>query len=159
MFNYNNNPYMNTYGGYYQQPYTAAPTQPQNNNYQGQSQQTQMNNVISNQPTYMPLTFVNNIEEVNKFIVTPNTSVYLRSNNDNLLYIKSCDSTGKYNLETYELVKANQTAKNNAIESTKQNSNDFISKDDLKVIEEKLEQKISKLQGRIDKLSAKREEK
>lgn len=159
MFNYNNNPYMNTYGSYYQQPYGATPGQAQTNNYQGQGQQPQMNNVISNQPTYMPLTFVNSIEEVNKFIVSPNTSVYLRSNNDNLLYIKSCDSTGKYNLQTYELVKANEMAKNSSIESQKQKSNDFICKDDLKAIEDKLEQKISKLQGRIDKLSAKKEEK
>lgn len=158
MFNYNS-PYMNNYGGYYQQPYAGAPTQPQNNNYPGQAQQAQISNVASNQPNYMPLTFVNNIDEVNKFIVSPNTSVYLRSNNDNLLYIKSCDSTGKYNLETYELVKFNETNKNSSIEQSKQLSNNFISKEDLKGVEERLENKISKLQGRIDKLSAKKEEK
>lgn len=159
MFNYNNNPYMNTYGSYYQQPYGATPSQPQNNNYQPQNQQTQISNAISNQPTYMPLTFVNGIEEVNKFIVSPNTSVYLRTNNGNMLFIKSCDSTGKYNLESYELVKCNETAKNSSIEGSKDISKDFISKDDLKGLEEKLENKISKLQGRIDKLTAKKEEK
>lgn len=159
MFNYNNNPYMNTYGSYYQQPYGATPTQSQSNNYQPQNQQTQIGSTISNQPTYMPLTFVNNIEEVNKFIVSPNTSVYLRSNSDNLLYIKSCDSTGKYNLETYELVKANETTKNQVATKPKEESKEFIGIEELKGLEERLEHKISKLQGRIDKLSAKKEEK
>ena len=156
MFNYNN-PYLNTYNGYYPQPYNNVqmPNNNLNNNYQTQAQQN-TNNVPNQQTTYMPLTFVNNIDEVNKIIVNPNTSIYLRDNNSNKLFIKSCDSTGKYTLKTYELVEINENTQKKANEQQKDITKDFISKDDLKAIEEKFDGKLSKLQSKIDKLAAKK---
>lgn len=157
MYNYNNS-YMNPYGNYYQQPYGAVQPQPTtNNNYQGQAQQTQMSNAMpTQQPTYMPLTFVNGIDEVNKFIVSPNASVYLRSNTDNLLFIKSCDSTGKYRVETYELVRYDENKAKKRQEAEKDLTKDFVSKQEFKEIETRLEGKLIKLQSEVDKLVAKR---
>lgn len=162
MFNYNN-PYLNNYGGSYysQQPYgNMQPSQSNNSNNYSQ-QPSQQNNGLgaTNQPIYMPLTFVNGIEEVNKFIVQPNCSAYLRDNNSNRLYIKSCDSTGKYNLKIYDLLDVTENAQNSQIDQPKIDINNFISKDDFKALEEKVEAKFNKIQGRLDKLTNKREEK
>lgn len=159
MYNYNNS-YMNPYGNYYQQPYGAVQPQPQpttNNNYQGQAQQTQMSNAMpTQQPTYMPLTFVNGIDEVNKFIVSPNASVYLRSNTDNLLFIKSCDSTGKYRVETYELVRYDENKAKKRQEAEKDLTKDFVSTKDFKELETNLRGELTKIKVEVDKLFARR---
>lgn len=151
---------MNPYGNYYQQPYGAVQPQPQpttNNNYQGQTQQTQMSNAMpTQQPTYMPLTFVNGIDEVNKFIVSPNASVYLRSNTDNLLFIKSCDSTGKYRVETYELVRYDENKAKKRQEAEKDLTKDFVSAKDFKELETNLRGELTKIKVEVDKLFARR---
>ena len=158
MYNYNGYPYMSNYNGYYQQPYNNAQPQPTtNNNYQGQAQQTQMSNAMpTQQPTYMPLTFVNGIDEVNKFIVSPNASVYLRSNTDNLLFIKSCDSTGKYRVETYELVRYDENKAKKRQEAEKDLTKDFVSTKDFKELETNLRGELTKIKVEVDKLSARR---
>ena len=156
MYNYGGYPYMSNYVGYYQQPYNNAQVQPtNNNNYQTQNQQSSAN-VPAQQPTYMPLTFVNSIEEVNKFIVSPNNSVYLWLNSGDKLFIKSCDSTGRYNTETYDLSKCNENSPKKANEQQKDFSKDFVSKQEFKEIETRLEGKLIKLQSEVDKLVSKR---
>ena len=63
---------------------------------------------------------------------------------------------GKYTLKTYELVEINENTQKKANEQQKDITKEFISKDDLKAIEEKFEGKLSKLQSKIDKLSARK---
>jgi hypothetical protein len=104
----------------------------------------------------MPLTFVNGIDEVNKFIVSPNASVYLRSNTDNLLFIKSCDSTGKYRVETYELVRYDENKAKKRQEAEKDSTKDFVSTKDFKELETRLESKLVKMQSEMDKMLARR---
>lgn len=149
---------MSNYNGYYQQPYNNAQPQPTtNNNYQGQAQQTQISNAMpTQQPTYMPLAFVNGIDEVNKFIVSPNASVYLRSNTDNLLFIKSCDSTGKYRVETYELVRYDENKAKKRQEAEKDLTKDFVSTKDFKELETNLRGELTKIKVEVDKLFARR---
>jgi hypothetical protein len=108
------------------------------------------------QPTYMPLTFVNGIDEVNKFIVSPNASVYLRSNTDNLLFIKSCDSTGKYRVETYELVRYDENKAKKHQEAEKDLTKDFVSTKDFKELETNLRGELTKIKVEVDKLFARR---
>ena len=104
MPNYNN-PYMNNYSGYYPQSSYQQPNY--NYGYQTQPQMTQQN-----QPMFMQLTFVNGLEEAKSYIVAPNSSIYLRDNNSNKLYIKSCDNTGRSSLEEYNLVKSSEKGSN-----------------------------------------------
>lgn len=124
---YNNNNYNSYgyggYGGYntYQ-------------NYQAPQQQPQT--------TYIPLTFVNGIDGVNKHILAPNTSVYLRDSDSNRLYIKTCDSTGRCDIKCYELV---ETSPNNQQNDT---SNEFISKKEFEL----LQGKIGEIESRLNQL-------
>ena len=141
---YNYNPYNYGMGSYYQQPYNSM--QPQQNNYQNQNQTTPQ------QTNYIPLAFINNLDEVNKFIVSPNASVYLRDNNSNKLFIKSCDSTGKYNLKTYELVEMDANGQNKANEQQNINSKEFIGKEDLQALEDKISAKFEELQKKLTEL-------
>lgn len=106
MPNYNN-PYMNNYGGYYPQNSYQQPTY--NYGYQNQTQITQQP-----QSMFMQLTFVNGLDEAKSYIVTPNSSIYLRDNNSNKLYIKSCDNTGRSSLEEYSLVKTTGKGSNSS---------------------------------------------
>jgi hypothetical protein len=106
MPNYNN-PYLNNYGGYYPQNNYTQP----NYNYGYQQQMTpQMSQ--QTQQMFMQLTFVNGLDEAKAYIVAPNSSIYLRDNNTNKLYIKSCDNTGRSSLEEYNLVKSTEKTSN-----------------------------------------------
>ena len=121
MYNNYNNPYMNY--GYY-------------NSYNQQQQ------VAPQQPVYTPLTFVNGIDEVSKYIVNANTTIYLRDNKSNRLYIKSCDATGQYSLKTYELVEVGQNAANMPI---KEQDDIFATKEELEALEQRLRVALSKI--------------
>lgn len=106
MPNYNN-PY--NYGGYYQQNSYQQPSY----NY-GYQNQTMPQMAQQTQPMFMQLTFVNGLEEAKSYIVAPNSSIYLRDNNSNKLYIKSCDNTGRSSLEEYNLVKSSEKGSNSS---------------------------------------------
>ena len=121
MYNNYNNPYMNY--GYY-------------NSYNTQQQ------VAPQQPVYTPLTFVNGIDEVSKYIVNANTTIYLRDNKSNRLYIKSCDSTGQYSLKTYELV---EIGENTANKPVKEQTNIFATKEDLEALEQRIRLDFAKI--------------
>lgn len=106
-----------------------------NNNYQAQSQQVQQaqsqNNQAPVQQVFLPLTNVNSVEEVNRFIVPINQSVYFRLNNDNKMYLKSTDIKGVSTIEEFELVKSNsknqETKTNQNVEyATKQDFNELV---------------------------------
>jgi hypothetical protein len=98
--------------------------------------------VAPQQPVYTPLTFVNGIDEVSKYIVNANTTIYLRDNKSNKLYIKSCDSTGQYSLKTYELVEVGQNTAN-----LSENNEDgiFATKEDLEALEQRIRVALSKI--------------
>lgn len=121
MYSNYNNPYMNY--GYY-------------NSYSTQQQ------VAPQQPVYTPLTFVNGIDEVSKYIVNANTTIYLRDNKSNRLYIKSCDSTGQYSLKTYELV---EIGENTANKPVKEQNNIFATKEDLEALEQRIRLDFAKI--------------
>ena len=122
MYNNYNNPYMNY--GYY-------------NSYSQPQQQ-----VAPQQPVYTPLTFVNGIDEVSKYIVNANTTIYLRDNKSNRLYIKSCDATGQYSLKTYELVEVGGNPANTPI---KEQDDIFATKEDLEALEQRIRVALSKI--------------
>ena len=72
-----------------------------------------------------------NIEEVNRFIVPINQSVYFRLNNDNKIYLKSTDIKGVSTIEEFDLVKSNsknqETKTNQSVEyATKQDFNELV---------------------------------
>lgn len=134
------NPYNNySYGGF-NQPMANNPYQSQNVNI-GQPQQPQ-------QQVYLPLTFVNGINEAKMFIVQPNQTVYLRDNTaKDILYIKSVDSQGTPNIQIKRLVDAQEQAQQPAQPQIdlkdyvrKEDLRGFASYDDIQRLERKLEE-------------------
>ena len=152
MPNYNN-PYINNYGGYYPQNNYSQPSY-NNYNYQPMMAQQQMSQI--QQPNYLPLTYVNGEEGAKAYIVSPNTTIYLRDSDSNKLFIKSSDSNGKYTIEGYELVKIGENTQKSPNLSEKIDTSIFISKDELSALESKFEAKLSKLQSKIDKIQVKK---
>lgn len=138
MPNYNN-PYMNNYTGYYPQQSYSQP----NYNY---GYQTQPQIAQQNQPMFMQLTFVNGLEEAKSYIVAPNSSIYLRDNNSNKLYIKSCDNTGKSSLEEYELTKSNEKTPNS---SEKIDYNQFVTRSLFDALKEEFNAKFDDLEKKL----------
>lgn len=116
------NPYNNyAYGGFNQQM-VNNPYQAQNTNV-GQPQQPQQ--------VYLPLTFVNGINEAKMFIVQPNQTVYLRDNTaKDILYIKSVDSQGTPNIQIKRLVDIQEQA--SQPQASQIDLSDFVKKEDLK---------------------------
>lgn len=137
MPNYNN-PYINNYGGYYpQQNYTQP-----NYNYGYQQQVTQQ----QTQPTFMQLTFVNSLDEAKAYIVAPNTSIYLRDNNSNKLYIKSCDNTGRSSIEEYDL---NKSSGNTPNLSEKIDPNNFVTLSVFHALKEEYNAKFEEIEKKL----------
>jgi hypothetical protein len=85
---------------------------------------------------------VNGIDEVSKYIVNANTTIYLRDNKSNRLYIKSCDGTGQYSLKTYELLEIGENTSN---ASQKQEDGIFATKEDLEALEQRIRVALSKI--------------
>lgn len=139
-------PYGTGYG--YQQP-MPSPNYV-NNNYQSQQIQNQNNASTPMQQVFLPLTNVNTIEEVNRFIVPINQSVYFRINNSNKIYLKSTDIKGVSSIEEFDLVKS---------DSLKPTSNDvatnlnYATKEDLVAIANDLMQLRDFIRSEIKSLS------
>ena len=145
MYNNNYNPY--SYGNYGYNNYYYPNQQ--------QAPQPQMQTQIQ-QPNYLPLTYVNGEEGAKAYIVSPNTTIYLRDSDSNKLFIKSSDNNGKYAIETYELISFGENSQKRQNSSETIDPNQFISKDQLSALEEKFEAKLSKLQSKIDKMQMKK---
>lgn len=135
----NYNPYMTNYGGYYPQSSYQQPTY--NYGYQAQPQVTQQT-----QPMFMQLTFVNGLDEAKAYIVAPNSSIYLRDNNSNKLYIKSCDNTGRSSLEEYNLVKATEKCSNS---SETIDYNQFVTTTVFQSMKDEFSAKLEELEKKI----------
>lgn len=140
MPNYNN-PYMSNYSGYYPQSNYSQP----NYNY-GYQNQTMPQMAQQTQPMFMQLTFVNGLEEAKSYIVAPNSSIYLRDNNSNKLYIKSCDNTGRSSLEEYNLVKSAEKGSNS---SESIDYNQFVTNSVFQSVKEEINNKLSELEKKI----------
>lgn len=140
MPNYNN-PYMSNYSGYYPQSNYSQP----NYNY-GYQNQTMPQMAQQTQPMFMQLTFVNGLEEAKSYIVAPNSSIYLRDNNSNKLYIKSCDNTGRSSLEEYNLVKSAEKGSNS---SESVDYNQFVTNSVFQSVKEEINNKLSELEKKI----------
>lgn len=137
MFNYNNTPYYNPY----------AP------NYNGTTPYQTQNNIMAQQPTYTPLVFVNGIEGAKKYIVQPNTTIYLKDNDSDKLFIKYCDAQGRSMLRIYDLVELDEQGNKKIVAPVQEiDTEQFITKDTFKAMEIKL----NKLQTAVDKLTTKR---
>ena len=147
MYNNNYNPY--SYGNYGYNNYYYP------NQQQAPQPQPQMQTQIQ-QPNYLPLTYVNGEEGAKAYIVSPNTTIYLRDSDSNKLFIKSSDNNGKYTIETYELIIVGENSQKRQNSSETIDPNQFISKDQLSALEEKFEAKLSKLQSKIDKMQMKK---
>ena len=154
MANYTN-PYTNAYGGYYQQNNYPQPNYNNAYNYQPMMAQQQTMPQIQ-QPNYLPLTYVNGEEGAKAYIVSPNTTIYLRDSDSNKLFIKSSDNNGKYTIEAYELTPVGENSQKAQISHENIDPNQFISKEQLSALESKFDAKLSKLQSKIDKLQVKK---
>lgn len=115
----NNYPY---YNNYYQS------STPQYTNYG--NAQTSMQSSQAQYST-IPLTFVNGIEGAKAYIVPPNSTIYLRDSDSDMLFIKSSDPMGRSYLKAYKLeeVDENMTSK-----SFKQE--DYVKISDFKALQE-----------------------
>lgn len=154
MANYTN-PYTNTYGGYYPQSNYPQPNYNNAYNYQQMMAQQQTMPQIQ-QPNYLPLTYVNGEEGAKAYIVSPNTTIYLRDSDSNKLFIKSSDNNGKYTIEAYELTPIGENSQKAQISHESIDPNQFISKEQLSALESKFDAKLGKLQSKIDKLQVKK---
>lgn len=128
---YNNNYNSYGYGNYYPQ------TQSYNHPYQQQ---------VAQQPSFLQLTFVNSLEEAKAYIVAPNTSIYLRDNNSNKLYIKSCDNTGRSMLEEYDL---NRTGSKTPNLSENIDFNQFVTRSVFDALKEEYSAKFSEIEKKL----------
>ena len=129
------------------------------NNYyypnQQQVAQPQMQQQIQ-QPNYLPLTYVNGEDGAKAYIVSPNTTIYLRDSDSNKLFIKTSDNNGKYTIEGYELVKIGENSQKSQNLSERFDPSVFVSKEQLNDLESKFDAKFSKRQSRLDKLQVKK---
>lgn len=129
----------NFYGGYNYGGYNYTNPQMQ---MQMQTQQVQQ----PQQQVYLPLTFVNGINEAKMFIVQPNQTFYLRDNTaKDILYIKSVDSQGTPNIQIKKLVDVQEQP----LQTMQQNQIDlsgYVTKEEF----QKLEKKIEELGGKKD---------
>lgn len=150
--NYNYNPYQN-YGMYQQPTYQQQMTQPQMmQQTQQQYQQTKYDAPIQD------IKFVT-ADEAKAYIVMPNTKVMLMDRDKSIFYIKSADSLGKSTLEGFKYSRLEDESAQSVspqidtkdfirredLQSvlsgflTREDVKDFITKDELKGIDNKLE--------------------
>lgn len=100
-------------------------------NYFNPYQQYNYNQYTQQQTNYLPLTFISGIEGAKAFIVAPNQTVYLRDSDAEIIYIKTADSQGRYNLKAYNLVPVEQSK-----------PAEYATMDALKDLEERLKKLI-----------------
>ena len=166
-YNYNpyqQYPYTNNYG--YQQPQNMQQpiqqqynpyTQNPNVAYQQQVPQTQ----AQQQTNYLPLTFVSGVEGAKAFIVPPNQVIFLKDSDSDLLFEKKADSQGKYETKAFKLVELDINNLSKPVNVNIQNNDylkreetkDFITRNDLNALEKIFEGKLDKLSSRIEKLN------
>lgn len=145
---------MNNYNNYgYAYPYFGNNygygVQPQQQSQQYYHQQQPMQNAYQ-QPMqkYSALTYVSGLVGAKSHILNPNEKIYLLDSDNPILYVKSADYEGKYNLEAFKLtpMKIEDVGKEEK-EETKINMNELALKSDLKSLEERLDKITALLEG------------
>lgn len=145
--NYNyNNPY-NQYGynNTYQNNNVMQPQQ--NYGYQQQYQQNQMQ-----QPNHTIFVIVNDYIDVERYIVGANQTVNFYDGKNGYVYSKSADGMGKYTVRAFKLDEIdikNIGKENNKVQETK----DYITRNDLKALQDDFNNKLNDLSIRLEKVS------
>lgn len=123
----------NGYGSYYQQP--------QQNSYY--NQQNYYQPIQHQQQIYLPLTYVNGIEQAKSFLVLPNQTIFLKDDENGVLYEKKTDSSGKASIIPFKLYPINLEEVGNS--NIGKMENEYASKSDLKQLESIVIEQINSL--------------
>jgi hypothetical protein len=133
MTNYNNYPpYQSNYGYGYTNTYPR-----QQIDYSPQPMQQQPMNAL-------PLVFVNGLIGAKSFVINqPNTTVYMRDSDSNMLYEKKANYEGRCTLKCYELKEVNMDEEGKIIKEEKPKN--YVTKADIEELEAKINKAINDL--------------
>lgn len=133
MTNYNNYPpYQSNYGYGYNSTYPR-----QQIDYSPQPMQQQPMNAL-------PLVFVNGLIGAKSFVINqPNTTVYMRDSDSNMLYEKKANYEGRCTLKCYELKEVNMDEEGKIIKEEKPKN--YVTKADIEELEAKINKAINDL--------------
>ena len=140
--NYN---YNNPYNQYSYNAYQNTNMQPQQN--YGMYQQPQYQ-----QPNHTIFVLVNDYSEVERYIVGANQTINFYDGKNGYVFSKSADGMGKYTIRAFKLDEIdirNIGKDNNQNKETK----DYITRNDLKALQNDFEQKLNNLSSQVEKLS------
>jgi hypothetical protein len=137
MTNYNNYPpYQSSYGYGYNNTYPR-----QQIDYSPQPIQQQPMNAL-------PLVFVNGLIGAKSFVINqPNTTVYMRDSDSNMLYEKKANYEGRCTLKCYELKEVNMDEEGKIIKEEKPKN--YVTKADIEELEAKINKAINDLSEAI----------
>lgn len=125
-------------------------TSPYNNMNLNQMQQMQQpqQTLQYQQQIYLPITYINGYNEAKRFVVFPNQTIFLKDDENEVLYEKQVDSAGKVYLRPYKLTQL----KLDDLESGKALSSDnqYASKSDVERLESVVLDKINTLKTIIE---------
>ena len=143
---YSNN-YLNGYG--YNQFASGYPYYSQ---YTQTTQVTQPQQApMSSQPTNTNQIFVNGIEDVRNRAVPPNSSFIFTDNDKPILYEKSVDSKGQFEIKTFKILEI--TGQEGEKQAGSINSSDFVKTGEF----EALKEEFKKLESRLTKFTVQKE--
>ena len=143
---YNNN-YLNGYG--YNQFGSGYPYYSQ---YTQTTQVTQPQQTIQGNPqTNTNQIFVNGVEDVRNRAVPPNSSFIFTDNDKPILYEKSVDGKGQFEIKTYEIREIN--AQEVKKDTQPINSSDFVKSSEFEAFKEE----FRKLQNKLTKFTVQKE--
>lgn len=94
----------------------------------------------NNYNKYIPLAFVSGIEGARNYILPPNSTIYLRDSDRNVIYIKTCNNEGKYTLKSFEMVEIDQdiAPSANNVKFKEFEANNYITRDEFENFKKEL---------------------
>ncbi len=100
------------------------------------------------QQIYLPITYINGYNEAKRFLVFPNQTIFLKDDENGILYEKQVDSAGKVYLRPYKLtqIKLDDLESGKALNS----DNQYASKGDLTRLESVVLNNINNLKSVIE---------
>jgi len=120
------------YNPYYPGYYPGYPQQPQFNPQQPQNQQPAQNNNII---------WVSGEAGAKSYMVAPNTTVQLWDSEANVIYLKSADASGMPSMRILDYT----IRDNSAPQSHADVSANYVTQDDLKALERKLNDRLDEI--------------
>ena len=140
----------NNYNPYNQYPYNAYQNtnmQPQQN-YSYQQPQYQQNQI--QQPNHTIFILVNDYNEVERYIVGANQTVNFYDGKNGYVFSKSADGMGKYSIRAFKLEEIDiKDIGKVKVQDTK----DYITRSDLKGVQDDFNARLNELSNQIEKLS------